>query len=953
MHSRRFTPKSRNARAKFTHQPADDKHTAPPLALRRAVAWSVLGLSALCAPGARAQEAPPATPGDAELEQITVTGSRIARPGFDAPTPTTSLGVEEIQKAAPANIADFVNQLPQLSANATPRVGNGNTSTGFNGLNNLNLRALGANRTLVLLDGQRVISSALNGAVDINNLPSALVERVDVVTGGASAAYGSDAVSGVVNFILNKDFTGVKANVSSGVTERGDDRTTNVDVSFGSGFAGGRGHVLVSGEYARVAGIDFLDSDKRKWFRSVDMLTFSSSTRPQRIVAENVNTRTVAQGGVITSTALANTQFGAGGTPMPFAVGSPTDTLFMVGGNTWYEGNAVALDSEIQRELVWTRVSYDLTDNMLMSLEGSYATSDTTNSAAYQRYPGAGSTALVMRSDNPFLNPGVAANAATLGITQFNYGWSAFDFGRPVNDVTRSTYRGVARLAGTVASNWKWDAYYQYGRTDLDVALRNTTNRANFARAIDATRNPANGNIVCRSTLTNPGDGCVPLNIFGIGVADPAAIRYTQGVAMQDLTLNEDVAAASISGEPFSIWAGPVSTAFGGEYRKEEITGTADPVSLVNGFFTGNFKPTVGDYNVKEAFIETLVPLAKDVTVVKLLEFNGAARYTDYSLSGNVTTWKLGLTYSPFDDLRLRAVRSRDIRAPNIGELFQAGQTQRQDVVDTSLPNRPSLSITRVTSGNTSLTPEIASTTSFGVVYSPSWLPQFSGSVDYYSIDIDAAIATLGNQEIVDRCVAGETAVCSLIVRNSAGTITQILAIPINVAQQKTKGFDVETSWRQEIGSSGRLTFRALVSHINNLTTINGPVRTEAAGQNSGGVFNTPQWRWLGSVDYSFNDLSLTATARGFDAGVYDNTWVSGINIDDNHIPGATYVDLAGSYRFPYGGENSVEAYFKVENLLDRDPATVAGANISALQTNPALYDVVGRNYRIGVRVRF
>ncbi len=918
----------------------------------RAVAWSLLSISTLGTTAVHAQESP-AAPTEDPLEQVIISGSRIARPGFDAPTPTTSIGVEEIQKAAPVNIADYVNELPQLSSSATPRVGNGNTSTGFNGLNNLNLRSLGANRTLVLLDGQRVISSALNGAVDINNLPSALVERVDVVTGGASAAYGSDAVSGVVNFILNKNFTGLKANVSGGVTDRGDDRTTNVDVSFGKAFADGRGHFLLSGEYGHVAGIDFLDPAKRRWFRSVDMLTFSSSTQPQRIVAENVNTRTVAQGGVITSTALQNTQFGVGGKPMPFVVGSPVDTLFMVGGNTWYEGNAVALDSKIQRESVWTRTSYDITDNVLMSLEGSYATSQTENGAAYQRYPGAGSTALVMRADNPFLDAGVAARAATLGITQFNYGWSAFDFGRPVNDVKRTTYRGVARLAGTIAEKWKWDSYYQYGRTDLDVQLRNTTNRANFARAIDAARDPASGRIVCRSTLTTPDDGCVPLNIFGVGVADPAAIRYVQGVATQDLTLNEDVAAASISGEPFSIWAGPVSTAAGAEYRKEEITGSADSVSLVNGFFTGNYKPTVGDYNVKEAFVETVVPLAKDVTAAKLLEFNGAARYTDYSLSGNVTTWKLGLSYSPFSDLRFRAVRSRDIRAPNVGELFQAGQTQRQDVVDTSLPTRPSLSITRVTSGNTALTPEIARTTSFGVVYSPAWLPQFSGSVDYYSIDIAAAIATLGNQEIVDRCVAGETAVCSLIVRNGAGTITQILAIPINVAEQKTRGLDIEASWRQELGSAGRLTFRALATHINNLTTINGPVKTEAAGQNSGGTFNTPKWRWLASIDYALNDLSITATARGFNAGVYDNTWVSGVNIDDNHIPGATYLDLAGSYLIPFEGDANVQAYFKVENLLDKDPAVVAGANISALQTNPALYDVVGRNYRVGVRISF
>ncbi len=413
------------------------------------------------------------------------------------------------------------------------------------------------------------------------------------------------------------------------------------------------------------------------------------------------------------------------------------------------------------------------------------------------------------------------------------------------------------------------------------------------------------------------------------------------------------MAAISVSGDLFNIWAGAVSSAMGAEYRKEEITGTADPISLVNGFFTGNYKPTVGDYDVKEAFFEVVAPLARDLPALKVLDFNGAVRYTDYSLSGDVTTWKLGLTYTPVDDLRLRAVRSRDIRAPNVGELFQAGQTQRNDVVDTTRPNRPTLSISRVTSGNTALTPEIADTVSFGLVYSPSWLPQFSASIDYYSIDITDAIATLGNQEIVDRCAAGETQACSLIVRDGAGNITQLLAIPINVAEQETNGFDFQASWRQDIGSFGTLTFRALLSHIDTLTLINGPVKTEYAGLNSVGIYNTPDLRWFGSIDYAINEISLTTSVRGFSSGVYDNAWVSGVSIDDNSIPGATYVDLAGSYRFDLTDTGRVEAYFKVENLLDKDPEVVAGAGISALQTNPALYDVIGRAYRVGFRMSF
>jgi outer membrane receptor protein involved in Fe transport len=914
--------------------------------LRASVALAPV-LLLLAAGGAQAQQASGAD--ESQLQEVVVTGSRIARTGFTAPTPTTMIGAEEIAKKAPVNIADVVNQMPQLTGSASPRVSNGNTSTGLNGINSLNLRGLGTNRTLVLLDGQRVVASNTNGAVDINNLPTALVERIDVVTGGASAAYGSDAVAGVVNFVLNKNFEGIKGTLSTGMTSREDDQTYSVTLAYGRSFAGGRGHVLLSGEYADVQGIDYLDPKDRKWFKSCDQLSFAASARPQRIVACGVNTRTVAQGGVITSTALANTQFGPNGGAFPFVVGSPVDTNFMVGGNVWYEGNTIALDTAVERKTVWGRVSYDLTDAITASFEGSYGASHTHNKAAYQRFPGSGSTALNMRADNPYLDPTVAARARSLGISTFLFGYSSYDLGRPENVADRKTYRVVGSLDGKFGDGWKWNAYYQYGQTDIDVELRNTTNNARFRQAIDATRD-ASGRIVCRSTLTNPSDGCVPLNVFGIGVATPEAIAYVKGVATQNLTLKQQVAAASLSGEPFSTWAGPVSIATGAEYRKEEISGSADPLSLANGWFTGNFKPTFGEFDVKEVFGEVAVPLAKDLPFAKSLEFNGAVRYTDYSISGTVTTWKGGLTWTPFDDLRLRAVQSRDIRAPNMTELFAAGSTIATDVIDTSLPNRPSIRTVRVIQGNLDLTPERADTTSFGVVYRPSWAPGLSASVDYYSINIKDAIATPAPQEAVDRCARGETELCSLVIRNSAGLITSILQIPVNVARQKTTGIDFETSYRQPLGDIGSLTARVLATRVLDFYTVNGGVKTDALGQNTGAI---TKWRWNASLTFDADRYSLTATARGFSSGVYDNAWTSGVEIDDNHIPGATYVDLAGQYRIRQGDDGELIAFFTVENLFDKDPALAAGAAISSLQTNPILYDVIGRNYRVGIRFKF
>lgn len=890
---------------------------------------------------------------DTPVADIVVTGSRITRSGFSAPTPTTVVGLADIQKAAPANIADFVNQLPQLSGSSTTRTGNNNTSTGTNGLNTLNLRSLGSNRTLVLLDGRRVVASAVNSAVDINNLPSALVERVDIVTGGASAAYGSDAVAGVVNFILQKKFTGIKGSVSGGITDRSDNENVTGYLAFGAPFADGRGHMLFSVEGAYQAGINSIDRDKRRWFDQTNLLSNPAYTatngQPRRIIANNVNNSNVAQGGVITTTGLAFTQFGQGGVPQPFVRGSIISDPLMVGGNSWYEGDVNALDSEMKRWAAFGRLTYDLSDDITLTAEGSYGYSQTGNLSAYQRYPGN----LTMSATNPFLDASVRARAAQLGVSSFRYGYSTFDLGRPENEATRETYRAVLGLEGKVFGDWNWNAYYQYGQTDTRSVLYNTTNTARFAEAIDAVRD-ATGRIVCRSTLTAPGNGCVPLNIFGYGVADPAAIAYVKGTASQSLSLKQNVAAVSISGEPFNLWAGPVSVAAGAEYRKEEVSGTGDAISAVNGFYTGNFKGTNGSYDVKEAFAEIVVPLAENMPFLRSLEFNAAGRYTDYSTSGGVETWKLGLTWKPIDDLRLRGVRSRDIRAANLGELFAAGQTGAQDILDPA-NGLTSIRTTRLTIGNLDLSPEKADTTSVGVVYSPSWLPQFNASFDYYSIKLKDAIATLGAQELVDRCFRGEQALCQNVVRDGAGNITQIIAQPVNVAQLNTRGFDIEGSFRQPLGDiasglGGTMTLRVLASHIARRTTINGGVKTEAAGQNTG---DAPKWRWFATLGYDDEKVSGLVTLRTISAGVYDNVWRSGVDIDDNRIKGAAYVDLAGVYRFQTGATKQLELFAKVENLFDKDPPVVAAIGAASLQTNPVLYDVVGRAYRVGVRFRY
>jgi len=882
---------------------------------------------------------------EAALEEVIVTGSRVIRNGFESPTPTTMLTVEEIQNAAPVNVADYINTMPQMLADRTPRSPvNAATSAPVSGLNLLNMRGLGFNRNLVLLDGQRVAPTLVEGGVDVNTLPLSLVKRIDIVTGGASAAYGSDAITGVVNFVLDREYTGLKADASFGQTSRGDDANRNLDIAAGSEFAGGRGHLLGSVSYSYNEGIPDWYTHDRPWFQPCNIIT--QSTQPRRITRCDTHLIGIAQGGVITSTALANIQFGEGGFPMPFEVGSPHDNTFMVGGNEWYESGAVSPDAKVERTSFWGRVSYEFTPAATGALQLSTTQSNSLVMAGWQRYPGYPS-GLKMFVENPFLDPGIAAQAEALGITQFNYGYSTYDLGRPSTDADRQNLRLVASLEGSfnaMDTSWNWDAYYQYGEVTSDFTLHNTTDKARFAAAIDAVRDPATGAIVCRSTLANPGNGCVPLNIFGIGVASAAGIDYVKGEAWQHLKFKQDVVAVAVSGDPFQSWAGPVSIAAGLEYRKDSVGGTSDELSQQNGWFTGNYKPTEGSVNVKEGFLETVVPL---LSHNGSLDFNGAVRFTDYSLSGSVTTWKAGLSYSPVDALRFRAVQSRDIRAPNMGELFQAGATFRQDVRD-PLNGNLLTSLTRVTAGNPDLDPEEADTTSLGIVYNPGWLSGLTLSVDYWAIDLSGAIGTLNNQDTLDRCLAGQTSLCDLIIRDPSTTlITHILGYPVNISQLKTSGIDYELSFRQEIGP-GDLTIRALVSDTLDYYEVENGIKDDSLGEVA-----RPEYRWMASVAYDVGPASAYVNAHGFPSLRINNSYVEGVDIDTNRAPGSSYVDVGASYRVIDNSDVRLTAYVKLDNALDKDPALIGGTGISSSSTNSILYDEIGRRWRVGVRVEF
>ncbi|HEY4365750.1 MAG TPA: TonB-dependent receptor [Steroidobacteraceae bacterium] len=920
-----------------------------------------------------------AKPNSPLVDEVVVTGSRVVRDGYQAPTPVTVIGTEQLQQAPSQHISDFVNRLPAFAGGMSTTSGGNEISTGRQSQNNLNLRGLDVFRTLVLLDGHRIVSGDVNGAVNINDLPQSLINRVDVITGGASAAYGSDALAGVVNFGIDKEFTGVKGELQGGVSTHGDNDSYKVNLTAGTAFGGGRGHVIVSGEFARNEGV-FGATASRDWgFDTVHILAnpaynpaTGATSVPQFIIRGQASTLLATPGGIITGGPLRGTDFGPDGAPRKYQYGSLTNSQFNVGGDWRYSDVNYynqSLANRLQRENAFARISYDITDDINVFFN--FIQSDSTGYARSKLDDSLNN--ITISADNPYLDPSIAATMATQGLPSFSMGSFNLDMPFITTNNTRRmySYAGGAEGRFTVfGDSWKWDVFAQQGISDSDINGR-VMNRNNFKQAVDSVRT-ADGQIVCRvnsdASTANDIPGCVPWNPFGWGQNGPAAIAFSKGLAHLSQENKESVATAGVSGEPFSSWAGPVSIATGIEWRKEEVSGTPDALSLQSAYSAGNFKGTNGSYSVTEGYFETVVPLAKDMRWARSLDFNGAVRATDYSTSGYVTTWKAGLTYNPIDDVRFRVTRSRDIRAPNLGELFAAGTGgQSPGVLDPFHNNAPLPTFLNQTIGNPDLLPEKADTTGFGVVYQPSYLSGFSISADYYDIDVKGAIDTVSTQDTLNRCFLGQQAMCDLITRDENGQITFVTSRPFNLATLHQRGLDIEASYSTHLDSlisslRGDLTLRALGTHVYFSKRDDGvnPVQ-DLAGDNSGtGPLKS---RWLYSATYTLDPITVSWTGRSLSSGHYGPNYVqcsancpvsipSAQTIDYNYISGRFYHDLSISYDLQSSGGTSAQVYLNITNLLDTQPPPVANAQYWYMPTNPQIYDTLGRAFFAGVRFK-
>ncbi|MCC6912581.1 MAG: TonB-dependent receptor [Rhodospirillaceae bacterium] len=966
-------------------------------------ALSLLTLACLgstCLSGAAFAQAQQAQ-APAAVDEIVVTGTRVVRDGYEAPTPVSVIGIEQLENQATSNLADSINQLPTLVGSSTPQGSVANTTSGQGAINGLSLRGMGTSRTLVLLNGQRTVGSILTGVVDVSELPQTLIERVDVVTGGASAAYGSDALSGVVNFVLDTDFTGFKSEVSGGITTYGDAPQYKINMTYGTPFAGGRGHLLVSGEHSWEDGLLIGD---RPWNREgwsfINNPAYGTGAGQSTSVPNILRVNRTALGPVASwggtfavpaTHPLYGVSFGPGGTQYKLAIGDIVQGQLMRGGSWESQQIApvrgVAFQPQQNRQDVFTRVSYDVSDNVQVYAHAAWAHMGSFSTGAPNFFPGN----LSLSTDNAFLPAELRPALQPAGVTTtFLFGTMNWDLDSFHAAYDRRVLRFLAGANGDFemgGQDWKWDMYLGNGESFGSLKSIGAMDRTRYALAVDAVRNPATGAIVCRSTLTNPGNGCVPYNVFGMGVNSQAAVDYLQGrYAWNNHRLNQKVGALSFTGNPFETWAGPVSTAFGYEYRAESMRQISDPEEQANPtmWFQAAGQPYTGGVKVHDLFLETVVPLAKDTEWASALDLNGAVRGTHYSTYGWVGTWKVGATYSPFDDLRFRITQSRNIRSPTLVDLYQAGSTARSSTTDPFNNNRAVNSQT-TTRGNPNLGPEKSSDTGVGVVYQPGWFPGFSASVDYYRIKINGAVNQLGSQDLLNLCFLGNQVACSTFTRVDVGTPAEQINFtvqPQNFASERAKGIDFEASYSLPLSSvsdsmDGNLALRMLATHYISYTTFSGipnDIVIELAGAPGssgsnigGGGGGLPDWRINSSINYALDPVAVGFTFRYIAGGLNQPTWIecttgcpvsTGLRttVDNNRVASAFFVDFNSSYTLHLSDTAETELFFNVRNLTNADPPIAVrgpgGSSWDFPPTNQGLYDIMGRIFRAGLKFK-
>lgn len=978
-------------------------------AKKRVLASALILGSSLIAMQAHAQDttqpAPSATQPADETADVVVTGSRIARPELQASVPIQSVSLERIQQTGAANIQDVLATLPQVGQNIS-RTSSNFTTTG-NGQATVNLRNLGSSRTLVLIDGRRTVGIAGTSAADINNIPTDLVERVDVVTGGASAVYGSEAVAGVVNFVLKDKFEGLSVRGQNTISDKGDAGRQYVSVTGGKSFSDGRGHVVANFSY-----------DDDHGLRSRDR-SFSANDFPAR--------SSYAAQGLFDVSNANQTQFSAAsGRTFTF---TPNNTLKGYQGaniDGYNRDHDRYLSVPVERYMGTLLANYDFSDAFKVYFQGQYARTNSNSSLEPSAIANSGPSAALnfdgsayagIPITSPYVPDAIRQAAIANGVNVIQFRRRSNDIFSRSNTNHRDYWRGVLGVKGDITSDskWKYDLYYEHSQT-RDHTYSQSIYMPNYGAALSNELGP-NGQVQCSDPAARAA-GCVPMNIFGYNTVSAAASKFlqtytgpTRTIALEGggsvnvvngqnvlfdylANVKQDVISGSVTGELFSLWGKPISIAFGGEYRHEKSTEVFDPFTQA-GLSAGNqLSNTKGKFNVKEAFVEIDAPIVEDRPGLYYLGLEGAARYADYSTIGGIWSFKGGATYAPVPDVRFRAVYARATRAPNISELFSA-QSQTflaiNDPCDqgggkggdgtpkgplpagcaaipgiaNTVANRGSFTYTTsqlqtidgLIGGNPNLKAETADTITAGVVFTPRAIRNLSLTVDYYHIKVKNAIGIIGQQTSIDECFTGGNPLfCNNVVRDANGFITRVNAINLNTGSYLVSGLDIQGRYSVPISGEWKLDMDVMYNHRfkqEQTPFPGGPVQDElgqADCYNCGRLGSGFKDHVVGSFTLGSSNFQFNYRVE-YLGPLWDNVPADS---DSTRIPAYWYHNIQG--KFLVGDTRKMELYVGVNNLFDKKPPFFGDTSpISWPGTNTVAntYDLYGRMIYAGATFKF
>lgn len=918
-----------------------------------------------------------------DAETIVVTGSRIARTEVTSSVPVAVVSAGTIKDAGQTNLLDALRDLPIAGQSA------GTTASNFSNFDNgvalVNLRNLGTARTLVLINGRRSVGIPGSSAVDLNNIPTDLIDHVEIATGGASAVYGSDAVAGVVNIILRNKFKGLELHAQQSVTGEGDGASPLLSALAGAEFGGGAGHIVANVTYTQQSAV---------W----------SSSRPFSAKDSPTGSAYTPQGAFIAADGTTYT-FDAGNNPVPYTGAASqrynraTERLLSVPVKRLtaavlgsYEFSPAA---EAYAEFTYSKVKANGHIEPLAVDDGGNQGQSVFNFDG-SAFPG-------ISSSNPYMPAVIAAAAGPGGFVDFRKRSNGIFDRSPYGD--RDYFRGVIGLRGNLGPDWKYDLSYEHSQVRDD-----TSNGAilmnNYGAALQATT--IGGQIVCADPVARAA-GCVPLNPFGRQAYTAAQLKWLstysgQGIIIPGATTGQavvadylrknyqDVVTASVTGSLFKLPNGPLGVAAGVEYHREKVSAIFDPFTKSGWSSQQQNGDEVGKYHSKEAFLELNAPIFGNVPGIYAITLEGAARYSDYSTAGKVWSYKYGGTYAPTPDLRFRAIYARAVRAPNLNKLYSPQSNTAQQVVDpcdqnaglgeattttralpaacrsipgiaTYLQTHPAFgyslaqvqTIFGLVGGNPNLKAEATNTFTAGATFTPRFLRNSFLTVDYYTIKVKNAVATVDPQTAVDECFnTGSADFCNYVHRNANGFITQVDGVSINAASYLVAGLDVHGGYafNTAIFRPGeKIALDVFYNHKfkqQQTPFVGGPVSNEL------GAADTYASQQLGT---GFKDqFTVNANYTTGPVGVhYRLRYLGPVTASSGAyaIPAYTYHDL--QLKLGVGEGQKFEFAIGVNNLLDKDPPFIAGGNSQWPGTNTVAdtYDLLGRTFYAGVTARF